>query len=117
MNENLKKPVKFAADFLAQFMKSKEGGFQPREIVDFLDELLQLPDVINSGDAIALEWKNRTAASIDEIINYAVAGINLSNQADQKKTVAVFYAIGAVLKLQLAFIPAPAVPVGTLPNP
>lgn len=110
MNENLKKPVKFIADFITQYMKSKEGGFQAREIVDFLDELLQLPDVINSKDQIEAEWKARTPASIDEVVNFAVASINLPNLADQKKVVSVLYAVGAVLKLQLAFKPVPALP-------
>lgn len=111
--ENLKKPVKFTADFVTQYMKSKEGGFQAREIVDFLDELLQLPDVINSTEAIKQEWKDRTPASIDELIAFAIASVNLDNETDKKKVIAVLSLIGAGLKVMLAFVPAPVV----TPNP
>lgn len=111
--ENLKKPIKAAADFYSQFNRSKQGGFQAREIVDFLDELLQIPDVVSSTEAIKAEWKARTSATIDEVIAYAISQLQIPNPVDKEKTIAALSLVGSLLKAQLAF-QKPALPV---PNP
>lgn len=106
--ENLKKPVKFAADAWKQYDISKEGGFQVGEVLDFIPALLQLPDIFKSTDAMKAEWEARTVADIQALAAYA-------KQADPAGTRfhAIVDAVAAVAILQLAYrkpaLPAPIV--------
>lgn len=114
--DNLAKPVKLAADLWKQFWEIKNSGqpFKPADAFKFLDELLQLPDIISSGDAIGIDIKNITPAEIDALIQSAINQVGTTAGVSTEKFVAVMNLVGAAWKLQIAFR-KPEVPA--LPNP
>lgn len=101
--DNLQKPVKLAADLWKQYWEIKNSGqpFKTQDALKFLDELLQLPDIFQSGDEIGNEVKNITPAEIDAIIQSAINQVGNTAGAFTEKFVAIMNLVGAAWKLQL----------------
>lgn len=70
--ENLKKAVKLGCDLANQGIEVMEDGkFKPLETIQFVDEALQIPGVINSLKDIAAEGGDIDSAERVELVAYA----------------------------------------------
>jgi hypothetical protein len=77
--ENLKKAVRFAIDLGLQIEKSGKDGFTWSDSFSFIDELLQIPGLLKSGDAILAELRELSAEERQELYAYAVAEFDIEN--------------------------------------
>lgn len=68
--DHLKKGLKLAFDFAKQTAAIAEGGIKWYELASYLDELLQLPDVIKDGKLILAEIKDLDPAEANELAEW-----------------------------------------------
>ena len=76
--ENLKKALKFAADFSAQIAATKKINFL--SMFAFIDELLELGDVVTSWKDIVAEFKDLQDSERLVLYDYAKLVLNIPNE-------------------------------------
>jgi len=71
--ENLKKAVGLAAAFKNQTTEALADGFQTMDIFGFIDELSQLPAVIQSAEDLKAELNDLTLEERTELNEYVLS--------------------------------------------
>jgi len=78
---NLKKAVRLATSIGNEFQTAlADGKFQATEAFGFIDEVAQLPDVINSRNEIAAEAKDIDSAEGQELRQYVRDELHIANE-------------------------------------
>ncbi len=76
--DNIKKVVKFALDFTQQIaIALADGKFQWIESFGFINELMEIPDVVKSFPSIKQEIADMDATERKDLEDYIVANFNL----------------------------------------
>lgn len=84
--ENLKKVIKLVLDLQKQGQVAlADGKFTLLDIPGFLDELLQIPGLINSRETIVAEFNDLTKDEIDELNAYLKQEFDLENDVTEAK--------------------------------
>lgn len=77
---NLKKAVRFATSIGNEIQTAlADGKFAPTEAFSFIDEIAQLPDIINSRSEIVAEAKDIDSAEGKELRDYVRTELNIAS--------------------------------------
>lgn len=68
--DNLKKAAKLLVSFGKEIETAAKGGFQITDLFGFIDEISQIPEIINNKTAILEEFKDLTAEERSELLEY-----------------------------------------------
>ena len=78
---NLKKAVRFATSVGNEFQNAlADGKFSATEAFNFIDEVAQLPEIINSRAEIVAEAKDIDSAEGQELRQYVRTELNIANE-------------------------------------
>ena len=79
--KNLKRAVKFAIDVTNQFIEAMaDGKFTVFESFGFIDELSQIPGVVNSASEVLQEVKDLSEEEKNELTQYVVDELHIPSE-------------------------------------
>lgn len=109
--DNLKKAIKFGIDLTKQIETAGADGWDWKDPILFLDDLMAIPGIITSGDEIKAEFNDLDEAEKVELLNYFTTNFDLANDKTEAVVESALALVLQVLTLLTLFKKVEGVPV------